>query len=271
MFTFQSNILQNKPSLMGILNITPDSFFDGGQYLRGESLKKRVEEFIRYSADIIDIGGESTRPGADPLDTQIEIERVIPVIKHIKNQCLIPISIDTYKPETAEAALKAGALIVNDITGLQNPDMIKVVKDFNCFVIIMHIHGEPKSMQSAPLGVDELDQVIDFLNERVSLALKAGIDREKIWIDPGIGFGKTQELNIRIIRELNRLTESGFPVVLGVSRKSLIGHILDVPTEERLNGSVCVNMLGIQKGAAVIRVHDIKETRQMIKVNNAFS
>ncbi len=260
-----------KTYIMGVLNVTPDSFSDGGLFF---SEKKAIEHVLRLvdeGADIIDIGGESTRPGSEPVSVEEEIRRTIPVIKAISREIKVPISIDTYKSEVAKHALDAGASIVNDISGLRfDPDMPKVVSEYKVPVIIMHIKGRPKDMQQNPQYEALIPEIMDYLRISIRLAAKFGIPDDKIIIDPGIGFGKTFEHNLEIIKNLKEFTLLGKPVAVGVSRKAFIGKILgDVPPSERLEGTASAVAISIFNGANIIRVHDVKEMAKVAKVADA--
>ncbi len=251
--------------VMGILNVTPDSFSDGGKYLNKDHAVKQTLRMQEDGADIIDIGGESTRPGAEKISVKEEIKRVVPVIEALANKIKIPISIDTYKSGVAEAALMAGASIVNDISGLRfDKKMPEVAARYNIPVIIMHIKGAPKNMQKDPTYVALIPEITDYLREGIRIARNAGIADDKIIIDPGIGFGKTVEHNLEIINRLNEFTGLEKPILLGPSRKAFIGKILgNLPVTERLEGTASAVAIGIFNGANLIRVHDVRE---MVKV-----
>jgi dihydropteroate synthase len=242
--------------IMGILNRTPDSFSDGGRYLEIESATQHVMAMIHEGADIIDIGGESTRPNALPIDANEEIGRVVPLIEEISQKCNIPISIDTYHAKTAEAAIKAGASFVNDVWGLKaDPDMAHVVAQYGVLVCLMH-------NRKSPDYENFLDEVKSDLYQSIELAISSGIKEKNIILDPGVGFGKTYEQNIQIMKSLEEFKQFGFPLLLGVSRKSIIGLTLDLPLDERIEGTIATNVLGIIKGADIIRVHDILQNKR---------
>ncbi len=247
------------PYFVGILNVTPDSFSDGGKYFNLESALKRVKELLEEGADIIDVGGESTRPFSDPVPEDEELKRVIPVIKAIKTD--FPeaiISVDTYKSKVAEEALKAGADIVNDISALRfDSKMIEVVKEFNCPVIIMHMKGNPKTMQINPSYTDVVSEIKEFLKERIEFLVKKGVSFENIIVDPGIGFGKTFEHNIQILQNLDSFKELNRPILIGHSRKSFIGEIVKKPPYQRDGGTVGVSLFACLKGAHFLRVHKV--------------
>lgn len=260
-----------KTYIMGILNVTPDSFSDGGFYFKETDAIKRAIQIAEEGADIIDIGGESTRPGSEPVSLEEEIKRTIPVIKAISKEIDIPISIDTYKSEVAKRALDAGASIVNDISGLRfDPEMARVVSDYKVPVIIMHIKGTPRDMQKNPVYEALLPEIMDYLREGIMIARNAGIREDRIIIDPGIGFGKTFEHNLEIIKNLKEFTYLQKPILIGPSRKAFIGKILgDVPPQERLEGTLGVIAISIFNGANIVRVHDVKETIKVVKIVDA--
>jgi dihydropteroate synthase len=257
--------------IMGILNVTPDSFSDGGLYF---DKKRAVEHAIRMEeegADIIDIGGESTRPGSDPVPVKEEIRRVVPVIEELSKKIKVPISIDTYKADVARAALSAGASMVNDISGLRfDPEMSLTVARYNVPVVIMHIKGTPKNMQENPTYTALIPEIMDYLREGIEIARKAGISEDKIIIDPGIGFGKTVEHNLEIINRLNEFAGFEKPILLGPSRKSFIGRMLgDLPVTERLEGTAAAVAIGIFNGANIVRVHDVKAMVRVARIADA--
>jgi dihydropteroate synthase len=256
--------LQKRTLIMGVINITPDSFFDGGRYYDPERAIVRAKEMVEQGADIIDIGGESTRPGAEPVPEDIELSRVLPVIQRLVGEIETPISIDTYKSEVAARALREGAAMVNDISGFHfDPQMPQVVAEFQVPAVIMHTAGRPKTMQQEAYYQELINDIIDYLEEAVRLGLAAGINQEKLFIDPGIGFGKALADNLSILRELPRFKTLGKPIMVGASRKSFIGKVLGLPLEERLEASLAVAAISIFNGANVIRTHDVKETRRV--------
>lgn len=257
---------RNKTQIMGILNVTPDSFSDGGKYDSTESAVLRAKEMIQEGADIIDIGGESTRPNAPIVSTEDELKRVISVIEKIKS-FVSNISIDTSKSEVAQKAIEAGATIVNDIYGLQNDkDMAQVVAKNNVKIIIMHIKGTPENMQNNPEYKNVIDEINDYFQKSISIAESAGINREEIVLDPGIGFGKTVKDNLDIIKNIRKLAKFEIPIMLGVSRKSFIGKITGAEVENRLAGSIASITIGIMNGVDIVRVHDVKETKQAVEI-----
>lgn len=250
--------------IMGILNITPDSFSDGGKYFDGNVLlDKVISDAVRMEkegADFLDVGGESTRPGSESIDTDEELRRVIPVIEELKKKVSIPISIDTYKHEVAEEALKAGAVIVNDISGFKfDIENAEVTAEYNASCILMHIKGTPKNMQENPVYENVVREVYDYLKESADIAKSFGI--KQIITDVGIGFGKSLEHNMELIRNLRKFRDLGYPVLLGVSRKSFINKIIPSSVEDRLEGTISANVAGIINGANIIRVHDVKENK----------
>ena len=253
--------------IIGIINLSPESFYGASRCGTLEQALHVAEKMIEEGADILDIGAESSRPGSAPLSEQEELNRLLPVVIKLAEIVHIPISVDTYKPAVAHEALNAGASIINDITGLQRfPDMAKNIARFRAGVILMHMQGTPKTMQDNPQYVDLLTEISGFLNQSITIAVSAGIDPNKIAIDPGIGFGKTDSHNLLILKNLCRLQELDKPVLLGVSRKSLIGNILNVPVGERLEGSLSAAVFGVIQGASIIRTHDVQATRRAVKV-----
>lgn len=250
--------------IMGILNVTPDSFSDGGQFSTVSLALNHSIAMVKEGADIIDVGGESTRPGSTLIEEKEEIKRVVPVIVELKRFINKPISIDTYKAGVARAALEAGANMVNDVWGLQKqPAIADVVAEYDVPVIIMH------NKEEALYEGDIIKEMIAFFTESLRIATSAGIDPKKIFLDPGIGFGKTLEHNLEVMNRLEELNELGYPILLGISRKSIIGKTLDVPSHDRIEGTVALNAIGIQKGAEIIRVHDIKENLKAAKMIDA--
>ena len=255
--------------IMGILNVTPDSFSDGGKYFEKNSAINYALKMIDNGADIIDIGGESTRPFADPVSLEEEISRVIPVIEGIRKESDICISIDTTKSQVANAALNSGACIINDVSAMEvDPLMIGVAIKFDCPLIIMHMKGTPKNMQDNPQYESLISDIKKYLLDRAEFIISKGINPKKIVIDPGIGFGKTVENNFEIINNLNHFATMDFPVMLGASRKSFIGISLDLPEEDRLEGSLAANVIGLQNGAKIFRVHDVAETNKALVIAN---
>lgn len=252
---------------MGILNVTTDSFSDGGQFIHTQTAVEHALQMEKEGADIIDIGGESTRPGSEPVQHQEELDRVIPVIEGIRKESDVCISIDSYKAHIAETALSAGADIVNDISGMQfDEEMVNVVKTHNVPVVIMHIKGTPRDMQIDPHYDDLMQEIVAYFQERVEFCLHHGVKKEKIILDPGIGFGKRLQDNFELIRELKQITDLGYPVLSGPSRKSFIGLTLDLPVEERLEGTAATVTASILNSAKIVRVHDVKEMKRVITI-----
>lgn len=258
-----------KPKVMGVLNVTPDSFSDGGLYNRTDTALRRIEEMEKQGADIIDIGGESTRPGSDPVSADEEINRTVPVIKvAVKKYPELFFSIDTTKYEAAKAALDAGAHVVNDVSGLRHhPEKARLCAEFDAALVIMHSIKKPKTMQDNPVYTDVVSEVKGFLEKQAELAKEMGAD--KIILDPGIGFGKTTVHNLQLLAYLTKICEVGYPVLVGASRKSMIGSILDNrPVEGRLAGTLAVHYHALMAGAKIIRVHDVEEAADSIKIFN---
>ncbi|MDH3974643.1 MAG: dihydropteroate synthase [Deltaproteobacteria bacterium] len=262
--------LGDRTHIMGILNVTPDSFSDGGNYLDPFKAIDQAARMIDDGAHIIDMGGESTRPGAAPVSGEEELKRILPVIKVLAKSVSVPISVDTYKAEVARRVIDAGAHIINDISGLRfDPHMARVAAEANCPVIVMHIKGKPGNMQINPQYDSLMDEVKGYLEESIFLAEEAGIASEKIIIDPGIGFGKRFEDNLQLINRLGEFNVLGKAILIGPSRKSFVGQILDAPPEERVEGTIAASILAIEKGAHIIRVHDVREAAKAVKVADA--
>lgn len=257
---------QGKPLLMGIVNVTPDSFSDGGFYEDMESAVRHALNMVNDGADVIDIGGESTRPGSIPVPAEKEMKRVLPVIERISGKIDVPISVDTYKPEVARAAIERGASIINDITALRygGSKMAQIAADSDARVVLMHMKGTPATMQKKPHYKDVVSEILAFLERRAEFARKNGIKKSRIIIDPGIGFGKRLEDNLNIIRNLASFRGLGYPVLVGPSRKSFIGTILNLPPEQRLEGSLAAFAICVYNGADIIRVHDVAEARRAV-------
>ena len=252
---------------MGILNVTPDSFSDGGQFNSAQEAVDHALKMINDGADIIDIGGESTRPGAKPLPLKEELKRIKPVIKAIRQQTDCLISIDTYKASVAEVALDLGADIINDISSLSyDKNMANLVSTRKAPIILMHMQGSPQNMQLAPSYNNLINDLIFFFKTKIEIANKAGVLNNMIILDPGIGFGKQMEDNFEIIRELKQIKAMGYPILLGPSRKSFIGEVLDLPVEERLEGTLASITVGLINGANIVRVHDVIETKRTISI-----
>jgi len=263
--------LGSRTCVMGILNVTPDSFSDGGLFADAEKAISHARDMAKAGADIIDIGGESTRPGSEPLSEEEELRRIIPLIERLSKELAVPISVDTYKASVAKKALDAGASIVNDISGLRfSPDMAKVVAEHGAAVIIMHIKGTPRNMQQNPVYDDVIGEIMTYLEEGIAIAERAGVNREKTLIDPGIGFGKTLGHNLVILNRLDEFRALGRPIVLGTSRKKFIGTVLDIPVpEQRVEGTAATVAIGIERGASVVRVHDVARVAQVVRMTDA--
>ncbi|QBQ53578.1 dihydropteroate synthase [Nitrosococcus wardiae] len=254
----------NRPQVMGILNLTPDSFSDGGKYLLLEQALQRAHQMVEEGAAIIDIGGESTRPGATPVPLEEELRRVIPIIEALSQALPVPLSIDTSKPEVMRAAVAAGAGLINDVSALQEEGALPAASELGVPICLMHMQGKPQTMQQNPVYSDVVKEVCGFLLERVVACERAGISRERLILDPGFGFGKKSIHNLLLLKHLNRICELGFPVLVGLSRKSLIGAMLKVPVEERLYGSLAVAALAVWQGAVIVRTHDVRATAQAL-------
>ncbi len=252
---------------MGIVNVTPDSFYDGGRYRETDKAVERALTLIEEGADLIDIGGESSRPGSQPVSEAEELKRVIPVIERLAGQVKVPISCDTCKSRVAEAALAAGASIINDISGFRfDPRMPEVVVKAGAGAIVMHMLGTPANMQHSPFYHDVVAEIKAFLKEMMESLVAAGLPQERIVLDPGIGFGKRLQDNLTILKHAGEFAVAGRPVLIGASRKSFIGAILDLPVEKRLEGSLAAAVLALAAGARLFRVHDVRATKAALKV-----
>ncbi len=259
----------NFPKVMGVLNVTPDSFSDGGQF---NSVDRALEHALAMEADgvaIVDIGGESTRPDAIPVSVDEELERVVPVIEAIRKNSLIPISIDTSKPEVMKAAIIAGANIINDVRALQANGALEVAAQLQVPVCLMHMQGLPDTMQKQPSYYCVVDEIKQFFHDRITACINAGILHENIIIDPGFGFGKRLEHNLKLFKNLSDFSSFEMPILVGVSRKSMLGALLNKPVEQRLYGSISLAVLAVWQGASIIRTHDVKETLDAIQVCSA--
>ncbi|MFB2753158.1 dihydropteroate synthase [Shewanella xiamenensis] len=257
------------PVVMGILNVTPDSFSDGGKFSSFELACQHADEMVAQGALIIDIGGESTRPGAADVSVDDELARVVPLVEYVAKHHDVWISVDTSKPDVMRQAVNAGAHLINDVRALLEPGALETAAQLNVPICLMHMQGAPRTMQSAPEYQDVIADVFKFLNERIQACLEAGIPRERLLIDPGFGFGKTLEHNYELLAKLERFAQFELPILIGLSRKSMIGNLLARPTSERLAGSLAGAMIAAQKGAHIIRVHDVPETVDMLKVLQA--
>ncbi len=263
------NVETNRTLVMGVLNVTPDSFSDGGRYLQPEQAIERGEQMVREGADLLDVGAESTRPRSEPITHEEEWRRLEPVLKVLVDRLDIPVSVDTYKPDTAAKALDLGASFLNDVTGLRNEEMVRVVAGYDVPAVIMHMQGDPKTMQVDPQYREVVADILRFFRERVADAVRGGVDEEKLIVDPGIGFGKTLGHNLEILRRLGEFRSLGRPILIGPSRKSFIGKVLDLEVDERLEGSLTATVLAMAKGASIVRVHEVRETVRAIRMADA--
>lgn len=258
------------PCIMGVVNVTPDSFSDGGQFLQHDDAVAQGLQLVREGAAIVDVGGESTRPGSEAVAADEELRRVLPVIETLRLQVRAAISIDTCKAEVARRALAAGAVLVNDVSALQlDPEMVDVVAESGCGVCLMHMQGEPRTMQNDPRYDDVVAEVLAFLEERLAWAVGRGVREEQIALDPGVGFGKTVEHNLLLIKALPRLVALGRPVVLGTSRKRFLGTLLDAEPHDRVTGTAATTVLGALSGVSIFRVHDVKPNHDALLVTRA--
>lgn len=269
---FNQWIREENPAtlIMGILNVTPDSFSDGGMYYNATQAVEFALQMEEEGADIIDVGGESTRPGAKTVELQKECDRILPVIEGIRTKSDILISIDTYKSEVARQSIATGAGMVNDISGMTfDPNMVDVIKDSGLPVVIMHIKGTPENMQKNPYYEDLMQELTEYFEERKKFARAKGILDQQIILDPGIGFGKRLQDNFQLLRELKKIVDMGFPVLIGPSKKSFIGLTLDLPVDQRLEGTAAAVTTGILKGARIVRVHDVKEMKRVALITDS--
>lgn len=267
-------IIFDRPLVMGIVNVTPDSFSDGGQFLQADHAVGHALKLIEEGADLIDIGGESSRPGAESVPIEDELQRVVPVVEQLRSQTETPISVDTYKSEVAHAALEAGADIINDISALRmDPEMVRVIAQSGAPIILMHMLGTPATMQQSPHYTNCVEEISAFFVQRIAFAVQHGIARERIIVDPGIGFGKRLEDNLDLLRALHRFTQFGLPLLVGASRKSFISRVTGAQTSptERLGGSIAAAVVARQRGANILRVHDVAATIEAIKVAEAIA
>lgn len=254
-----------RPLLMGIVNITPDSFSDGNHYLQADAAIAHAKQLIADGADILDIGAESTRPGAEPVALDEELCRLLPVIEGLR-ALNVPISVDTFKPAVMRAVLAAGADIINDIGGFRDPESIAAVAGTNCGLCVMHMQGEPRTMQQQPSYQDLHLEVKNFLSDRVQVLRSAGVAPQRIMLDPGLGFGKTVEHNYTLLRDLEKIQIDSYPWLIGLSRKSMIGHVVNKAPQQRLAGSLAGMLAAVSRGAAVLRVHDVAESADALNV-----
>ncbi|HAJ92041.1 MAG TPA: dihydropteroate synthase [Gammaproteobacteria bacterium] len=254
---------------MGVLNVTPDSFSDGGDYFTPENAVTRAKQMVEEGAAIIDVGGESTRPGAAAVLLEEELQRVIPVIEALQASVPVPISIDTRKPAVMQAAVAAGAGLINDVNALQEAGALEMAANLGVPVCLMHMQGSPETMQDTPNYKNVVDEVVAYLQARAAACMQYGIPEERILLDPGFGFGKTTAHNLLLLQQLERLVETGFPVLVGLSRKSLIGKVLDLPVDKRVYPGVALAVLAVWKGAALVRCHDVRPVREAIEMCQA--
>ncbi len=257
---------------MGIVNVTPDSFSDGGRFDNADAAIDHALKLVREGADVLDVGGESTRPGAEPVSEEDELKRVLPVIRGIRRHADVAMSIDTMKPAVAAAAIDAGATIWNDVNALQAPGAAELAAKLSCGVIVMHMQGAPQTMQQHPHYEDVVREVTTALSQRAEAVISAGVSRDKIWLDPGIGFGKTLQHNVELLRSISALCGLGFPLLVGASRKRFIAALdNDAPAGQRLGGSLYAALHAASEGAACVRVHDVRETVQAFRIRAAIS
>jgi len=259
----------SRPCVMGVLNVTPDSFSDGGFFLPVEKALEQAQHMVDEGAAIIDVGGESTRPGATPVSLDEELERVIPVIEALGKTLDVPISIDTRKPGVMQAAVAAGAGLINDVNALRETGAVEVAARLGVPVSLMHMQGIPGSMQDSPDYQDVVAGVSGFLKDRAQACITAGISQKQVILDPGFGFGKTVEHNLQLLRHLDELVASGFPVLVGLSRKSLIGKVMDLPVDKRLYPGLALAVLAVWKGASIVRSHDVRATLEAVRMCQA--
>ena len=259
----------SRPRIMGVLNVTPDSFSDGGDFFTPENAVTHAEQMVNEGAAIIDVGGESTRPGAAAVPLDEELQRVIPVIEALHASVPVPISIDTRKPAVMQAAVAAGAGLINDVNALQETGALEMAASLEVPVCLMHMQGNPETMQDTPIYNNVVDEVAAYLEARSAAYMLQGMPKERILLDPGFGFGKTTAHNLLLLQQLERLVETGFPVLVGLSRKSLIGKVLDLPVDKRVYPGVALAVLAVWKGAVLVRCHDVRPTREAIEMCQA--
>jgi dihydropteroate synthase len=261
----------SRPQVMGILNVTPDSFSDGGVFFAPAAALAHAREMVAAGAAIIDVGGESTRPGAAPVALEEELRRVVPVIEALRDTLPVPVSIDTRNPAVMQAAVAAGAGMINDVNALQAPGAVEMAASLGVPVCLMHMQGMPESMQENPEYADVVTEVRQFLAGRANACLAAGMARGRILLDPGFGFGKTTRHNLLLLQQLDQLVAEGYPVLVGLSRKSLIGKVLGLPVDERLYPGLALAVLAVWQGAAIVRTHDVRATREAVDMCHAVS
>lgn len=263
------NLAFDRPMVMGVVNVTPDSFSDGGRFVGLDHALTHVEQMLNDGVDIVDVGGESTRPGAIAVSEQDEIERVVPLVEAVRHRFDVPISVDTSKPGVMRATVAAGANMLNDVRALQEEGALLAAAELAVPVCLMHMQGKPRSMQEDPRYDDVTMDVLQFLKGRIDVCQKAGIARNKLLVDPGFGFGKSLSHNLTLLRELDRFKSLELPILIGVSRKSMIGTVLDKPVDQRLYGSLAAASLALWQGASVIRAHDVAATKDVVKLCQA--
>lgn len=262
-------LARRKTVMMGVLNVTPDSFFDGGRFLEADTARRHAQRLTEAGADIVDIGGASSRPGAEAVDPEEERNRILPVIEALEENGP-PLSVDTYRAETARRALDAGARMINDITALRgDPAMAEVLASAGCECVLMHMQGAPKSMQEAPHYEDVVDDIRRFFEERLNHAVRQGVAEERIWLDPGFGFGKTVQHNLHLLRRLGEFKGLGRPLLVGTSNKSTIGKVLDAPADQRTEGTAATVAIAIAHGASAVRVHDVETMGRVARMSDA--
>jgi dihydropteroate synthase len=261
-----SDLILDRPKVMGILNVTPDSFSDGGHFLARDSAMRQAEQMIAEGAELIDIGGESTRPGAEAVDVDVELDRVVPIIEQLRSRFEVPLSVDTSKPAVMRAAVEAGAAMINDVTALSAPGAAETAAGLQVPVCLMHMQGKPRTMQQAPQYDDVVADILAYLARRVAACEAVGIPRSRLLVDPGFGFGKTLEHNLRLLAKLQEFEQLGLPALVGLSRKSMLGAITGRDIDARLPASVAAAVIAVERGAAIVRVHDVGATVDALRV-----
>mgnify|MGYP003648834926 CR=1 FL=1 len=261
----------DRPAIMGILNVTPDSFSDGGKFVQRDAALRHVEQMLQEGADVIDVGGESTRPGADPVSTQEELDRVVPVLESVRRISDIPLSVDTSTPEVMREAAAVGASLINDVRALRRDGAMAAAQQTGLPVCLMHMQGDPKTMQMHPVYQDLIGEIREFFVARIEACQEAGIQRELILLDPGFGFGKTPQQNLQLINQLDLFSDLGCPLLVGLSRKSTIGEVLQPQSDDRLVGSLVGAVWAYLRGASILRVHDVAATRDALAMATALA
>ncbi len=263
--------LSGRCRVMGILNVTPDSFSDGGRFDNLPAAIDQAARMVEEGVDLLDVGGESTRPGAEAVSVDDELDRVIPVLEQLRTRFEVPVSVDTSKPEVMRAAADAGAAMINDVCALQNDGALETAAELGLPICLMHMQGEPRTMQQAPIYTSVTADVCDFLRDRITACVDAGLPAGRLLVDPGFGFGKTVEHNLQLLRDLDKISDLGAPVLVGLSRKSMIGALLDRAVDDRLQASVTLALIAAQQGAAIVRVHDVGPTIDALRIWEAVS